>query len=351
MRTTCKLGVAAITVALVGYSGVCCAAEGGFLQMLWPWGKSEEKAALLNRPQPAPQIPTPVPTKQNYAAVQVAMGESFEKEGRIDSAENAYLAAIQNDPKLARAYHRLALLKAKNGGGEDTQRMFQQAIELDSDNADAVCDYGYWLYLQRDWGRATQQFNRALAIKPGMKRAHNNLGLLYGRTGRTEESLRHFELAGVGAAGAHANLGLVQLTEQQLPEAEASLRRALQIDPNAEMATTFLASVERINRAVGNSTVEIDRPASAANLASRPEAALLPEINVHRPASAAQQVAAAPPTRRQIQPSIILPAAATTDPESPIYEISDGWEERPITFAPRPAPEPLMLLPLAESPR
>ena len=271
MPTYCKSRLLTLIILVAANSAGGCAAASNFITKRWPlrWADSNAAAAVDRSPLAKTQAPTPVPDKKNYAAVQLALGESFEKEGKVDSAESAYEAAIRNDPALARPYHRLALLRDKHGRGQDTEKLFLRAIELDPTNAEIVCDYGYWCYLRRDWPRAEQQFARALQLKPGMHRAYNNMGLVHARTNRPDQALQLFSLAGLSRAGAHTNLGLVYMTEQRLPEAEAALRQAVEADPRSAKASAAFASVERVNRAaaaqnhsqVASSVPTIARPA------------------------------------------------------------------------------------------
>ena len=156
-----------------------------------------EKLSSANRKSPSPKI-----TEQNFAQVQLALGDSLAKDGNFEAAQAAYEAAVRNDDKLARAYHRLALMHEKTGRGSESKDLLLQAIELDPKNAEIVCDYGYWCYLRQDWVESEKQFERAIKLDPGLKRAHNNLGLLYARTERPEDALQQFTLAGLSPADA-----------------------------------------------------------------------------------------------------------------------------------------------------
>jgi Tfp pilus assembly protein PilF len=205
-------------------------------------GKGEEEKIVAEKEE----LPAPKVTEQNYARVQLAIGDSLAKEGNFRGAQSAYEAAIRNDPSLAGAYHHLARLQERLGSGDESKALFQRAHELDPNNAEIICDYGYWCYLRNDWKESGRHFQRALQLNPDLKRAHNNLGLLYARTGQPDEALKQFALAGLTEADARANLGFVYLSERRMPEAKTELRRAA--ESNSAKARDVLASLDRVEK-------------------------------------------------------------------------------------------------------
>jgi Tfp pilus assembly protein PilF len=205
-------------------------------------GKNEERKVVVEKQE----VPAPKVTEKNFAQVQLAIGDTLAREGNFERAEAAYQAALRNDKSLAGAYHRLARLHEKSGSADDSKELFQKALELEPNNAEIVCDYGYWFYLRKDWKESQRQFQRALQLNPDLKRAHNNLGLLYARTGRPNEALEQFALAGLNPADAHANLGFVYLSDRRMPEAKIELRRAA--ESNSAKARDVLASLDRFEK-------------------------------------------------------------------------------------------------------
>jgi Tfp pilus assembly protein PilF len=268
------------------------------------------------------KIPSPKVTEQNFAQVQLALGDSLAKDGNFEAAQAAYEAAVRNDDKLARAYHKLALLHEKTGRGDESKDLLLQAIKLDPKNAEIVCDYGYWCYLRQEWDESEKQFERAIKLDPGLKRAHNNLGLLYARTKRPEDALQQFTLAGLSPADARANLGFVYLTQQRMPEAKTELQWAATANPSSAKARDVLASLEKVEATDQPTPLPpIDQPKALPSIAvSSPQAR--PPIHFNQAAPAAEAPGhAAIATRRaramETAPEVANPGETSLASEPP----------------------------------
>jgi tetratricopeptide (TPR) repeat protein len=114
---------------------------------------------------------------------------------------------------------------------------------------------------------------QALALAPEHRRAHNNLGLVMARTGRSEDALAEFRKGGCGAADSHANLAFALTLQRQWPEARQHYQLALNADPHSASArkgldevSALLAKADREPPAVARQ----DRPAPSPTLAQAP---------------------------------------------------------------------------------
>ncbi len=114
--------------------------------------------------------------------------------------------------------------------------------------------YWYWLgrldYDQRLYDTAIQKFKRVVDLEPGAARGYDNLGLTYDMLGRTEEALSAFTKATALNRKLPApspwppdNLGYFLFRQQQIEEAETSLREALRYQPKFALAHYHLARV------------------------------------------------------------------------------------------------------------
>jgi Tfp pilus assembly protein PilF len=302
--------------------------------------RNKAQRALADKPvAPAPQV-----SERNYAQVQMVMGDSLAKEGNYEAAQAAYEAALRNDDKLARAYHRLALMKEKSGKGGDANELFLRAMQLDPKNAEIVCDYGYYCYLRHDLRGAQQHFNHALQLDPNLKRAHNNLGLVYARTGRPDHALQQFARAGLNPADARANLGFVYLTEKRFPQAKSELQLAASANPGSEKARNILARFEKIETSAQPQQVQnVPAPTQVPTIAASTPA-VPPSMQRHFDVP----VASAPEAARVfIAPPSEGPAhfASKTPHVKPVPESSGA-----IAAAPT-APHPETRVARAETPR
>jgi tetratricopeptide (TPR) repeat protein len=82
---------------------------------------------------------------------------------------------------------------------------------------------------------AIRHFEQALEILPNYVQAHNNIGLLLNRQGKTEDALRHFEKAletEPDSAVAHGNIGAVLSSLGETNKAISHFEKALKTDPD-----------------------------------------------------------------------------------------------------------------------
>jgi tetratricopeptide (TPR) repeat protein/SAM-dependent methyltransferase len=165
---------------------------------------------------------------------------------RIDEARSAYQRAIACDPHYAAAHFNLGNLNSSAGEYGRALHDYQVAIGIKPDFADAfVAMANAFANLGRT-SEAIESYERALAINPGYAEVHFNLGVLAMTEGRHEQatdSLRRAIDLWPGYAAAHDALGRVLSSLGHLDAAEASLRRALSIAPESEEALNHLAMV------------------------------------------------------------------------------------------------------------
>jgi len=91
-------------------------------------------------------------------------------------------------------------------------------------------------------GPAIVQLQRAIALDPGWRDAHTNLGAQLLRAGRAEESLVEFREAlriGPPSAKLYTNLGTALATMHRMEEAESTVRTALNLD-GSDAKTQYL---------------------------------------------------------------------------------------------------------------
>ncbi len=100
-------------------------------------------------------------------------------------------------------------------------------LKRDPQNAEVYADRGYSFYLQQKWPEAEQNLRRALQLDSSLGRAHNNLGLLLARTGRQDEALMEFQLAGCSEAECRTNLVHSMMLDQRWNEARQQCDIAL----------------------------------------------------------------------------------------------------------------------------
>ena len=78
---------------------------------------------------------------------------------------------------------------------EQALECFEEALQLEPTNADAMVKKGMALEKLQDWERALEQYNRAIAADPGITVAYLYRGGVYNRLQRYREALESYEEA------------------------------------------------------------------------------------------------------------------------------------------------------------
>jgi len=156
------------------------------------------------------------------AAVSALLREGDERSwnDQDDEALVLYQDALRIDPRSARAYYRIGRVYQSRGMLGEALGAYEQAIDLDTfgqDFSNELVDThfrtGQILSQRREWDRAKEEFQRALALDP-------------------EHSA---SLVGLGA---------VQFHQEEFDEARRSIERALAFEPDDAWARYWLGSLD-----------------------------------------------------------------------------------------------------------
>jgi len=101
--------------------------------------------------------------------------------GKDDEAIQEYLKAIENDPKLGRAYAGLALVYRNRGQDEQANKHFEKAMALIDQMTDRekFRTRGAYYFLNRDSKKAIEEYSALIRQFPMDSAAHTNLPLAY----------------------------------------------------------------------------------------------------------------------------------------------------------------------------
>jgi tetratricopeptide (TPR) repeat protein len=155
---------------------------------------------------------------------------------QIDEARSSYQLAIACDPHYAAAHFNLDNLNCRAGEYELALHDYEAAIAIKPDFADAFVAMANAFASLGRTSEAMASYECALNVNPGYAEVHFNLGVLAMTEGRHEQaadSLRRAITVRPDYAEAHDALGRVLSSVGQLDAAEASLRRALSIAPES----------------------------------------------------------------------------------------------------------------------
>jgi Tfp pilus assembly protein PilF len=180
--------------------------------------------------------PTPALARPQVADIHAALARTLETRGDREDAEAGYLEAVKQDPTRGDAWARLAVLNDLKGNFTMSAECYRKARLYQGVSSALCCNQGYSLYLQGRYPEAESTLREAIALGHSNQRAHNNLGLVLARTGRTEAALDEFRLAGRAPAEAHANLALGRAVVGDFEGARGAYERAVAIDPTSVQA-------------------------------------------------------------------------------------------------------------------
>jgi tetratricopeptide (TPR) repeat protein len=131
----------------------------------------------------------------------------------------------------------------QQGDLAEAARLYQAALDLDTDNASAHNNLGFVHGQQQQWPEALAHLRTALRLNPVLDMAHSNLGQVLVATGHTESGLEHLqEAVRVNPANILAwdNLARIRLLTGQFEGAEYACLRALKLQPDDPRLLTRL---------------------------------------------------------------------------------------------------------------
>jgi len=123
----------------------------------------------------------------------------------------------------------------KAGDTDNAIQEYQNALELNPDNAEAHCGLAYALEQKDMLQESVNHLLEAISAEPNRVDARYNLGQAMARQGRLDEAVSHFSLVVQLAPDhikAHGNLGSILLAQGEVRPATAHLFEAVRIDPN-----------------------------------------------------------------------------------------------------------------------
>jgi protein O-GlcNAc transferase len=161
-------------------------------------------------------------------------GNAFLADGKNAEAAEQYRLAMTADAGSADAHVNLGYALLELGRPDEAAPVLERAIVLAPASHDAHYLLGKAFLSQRAFEPALAHLRQSIALKPDLLVAALDLGKTLHNIGRSDQAaavLRAAMNANGGSADLHHFLGNVQL-HRSAPEALASYRRALALDPN-----------------------------------------------------------------------------------------------------------------------
>jgi tetratricopeptide (TPR) repeat protein len=185
--------------------------------------------------------------KPDLASAHVTLGSLYAWTGKLDLASQELDEALRLDKYNAAAYGALADLAFRQGRNDEVESTLQKAIGLAPENWGLLQQLGEYYVETGKLDRAAEQYQKAALVVPDNSRAYNNLGLVYRKQGKLAEAeaalRRAIELQ--PTAKRYRNLGIVFLDDGKYAEAQPMLERAIGLQPDHYLAWGYLATVYR----------------------------------------------------------------------------------------------------------
>jgi len=179
----------------------------------------------------------------------------FMKENRFQEAVESYEQAFKGDPDLEGAFaeeYAAALtglsVAVKDEDPERAKALLLRAIDASPDSLQAHARLGALLVGMGDMDGAARAYEKAIELDPASPDAFFNLGYVYARTKAYEKAeamyARAVELEPGYLDEALSNLAVVQYLLGKQQESVTNLERALELNPDNELAKRYLQRVK-----------------------------------------------------------------------------------------------------------
>ena len=163
--------------------------------------------------------------------------------GRAEEAAGLYKAIIAKRPDTEDAYRKLALVYWRGGRPQLAIETLETALRNGVTQNEVRVKLGQYLAETGQAAKAIALLEKDAGDDPDALIALGNAYVIYGRIADGVRTFTRLLLLDPNNALAHQNLGAAQLQGKDFKAAEASLRRAVQLDPSLAGAYTALGVV------------------------------------------------------------------------------------------------------------
>ncbi len=148
------------------------------------------------------------------ARLRMELASAYFGRGQMTTALDQVKLALQAEPNLADAYNLRGLIYANLGDEKLAEESFKRALQLNPRDVDTMQNFGYYLCQKKRYPEAAAMFDQALAIPQYRDQSRTLL-----------------------------TKGVCEAFAGQLPESEATLLRAYQLDPANPSTAVNLSEV------------------------------------------------------------------------------------------------------------
>ena len=205
------------------------------------FGKSVAKVFKPAKKTVSPDDPTALasgiaPTRP---ADYVAMGETYEQNGDMESARRMFHKALEIEPNHLGALVGLGRHFDRQGQVDRATEQFLLAARSYPNDPTAFNDLGLCYARQHRYDEAVQALAHAVELEPDRALYRNNIAMVLVAAGRSDEALAHLTDAH-GPAKAHYNLGYLLDKQGHEQAALEQFKLALADDPGMDEARDWI---------------------------------------------------------------------------------------------------------------
>lgn len=157
---------------------------------------------------------------------QLLLADAYRAAGRLDDAAALFQQRLQKQPAHAESYVMLGLVQREQGQSEDARKSFEAALKLAPENFTAITQVLELDLTAKDFAAATARVNQQTEKQPN-------------------------------AAGTYLLKGKLFAAQKNWPEAEAALRKAIEIDPKLAPAYDLLVAIYLENGRLADANKEL----------------------------------------------------------------------------------------------
>jgi len=163
----------------------------------------------------------------------VAKAGMLTKQNKLVEAGDLYQSVLDDNPADLKALQGLSLIKARQGDSKGALTLLSKAYKIKKDDFVTTYNLGVLYSRMQRIDESIVYYQKVAILDAKNFNARYQLGLAYGRVGRLEDSARALSEATTidpNAANAHRMLGISYEKMGQLEKAELAFRRAIDLD-------------------------------------------------------------------------------------------------------------------------
>jgi predicted TPR repeat methyltransferase len=175
---------------------------------------------------------------------------SYHQAGNLDLAESLYQEILEQNPVDANALHLYGILSAQKGDYPLAEKLISQALTIDPFSSTFQNSMGNVLSHLNNDKKAIDHYEEALRLEPKSASAHNNLGNLYVKQGKLSAAKMHYQSAirlKPDYTDAYYNLAIVLIKLGKNEEAVEKLEKTVTLEADFVEAHNQLAQLLQQN--------------------------------------------------------------------------------------------------------